>query len=77
MELLNKIFLTVFLCAGLIGFAGCGVKGSPLPPLNPAPIGRGEPTYSEATQKSSKDKKRTYRNQELEERNSSETQEGL
>ncbi|QDK36138.1 hypothetical protein [Bdellovibrio sp. NC01] len=73
MELLNKVFLTVFLCAGI---AGCGVKGSPLPPLNPAPLGRGEPTYSDA-QKSSKDKKRPNRNQELEERNSSEVQEGL
>lgn len=22
---------------------GCGVKGRPLPPLNPAPLGHGEP----------------------------------
>jgi hypothetical protein len=24
---------------------GCGVKGKPLPPLDPAQIGRGAPTY--------------------------------
>ncbi|MDZ4083102.1 MAG: hypothetical protein U1E10_09210 [Bdellovibrionales bacterium] len=24
---------------------GCGVKGKPLPPLEPAQIGRGAPTY--------------------------------
>jgi hypothetical protein len=28
----------------------CGVKGKPLAPLNPAPLGRGEPNYAEATQ---------------------------
>ncbi|HEX7674405.1 MAG TPA: hypothetical protein VF412_09545 [Bdellovibrio sp.] len=53
MELPNKI--TLVLLASLLPL-GCGVKGLPLPPLTPPPIGRGEPTYSEATQKSSKKK---------------------
>lgn len=29
----------------LLFAAGCGVKGKPLPPLQPAEIGRGHPTY--------------------------------
>ena len=32
----------VFLCA-------CGVKGDPVPPQVPPPIGRGKPSYSKAT----------------------------
>lgn len=27
---------------------GCGVKGKPLPPLEPPMIGRGEPSFSDA-----------------------------
>lgn len=38
---LNKTIFVLLLC----GFSACGVKGKPLPPLNPAPIGRGEPTF--------------------------------
>lgn len=30
--------------------SACGVKGKPLPPLEPVPLGRGEPSYSSATQ---------------------------
>lgn len=30
--------------------AGCGVKGDPLPPLQPAEIGRGEPAFKKAMQ---------------------------
>ncbi len=61
MELLNKIALTIVLIAPL---AGCGVKGRPLPPLNPAPIGRGEPSYKESTQKKPVKKNNNYRDQE-------------
>jgi hypothetical protein len=31
--------------------AGCGVRGRPSPPDIPAPIGRGEPSFSKATEK--------------------------
>ncbi|HWU44692.1 MAG TPA: hypothetical protein VN132_14670 [Bdellovibrio sp.] len=62
MELLNK-FILYFIV--IITFAGCGVKGVPLPPLTPAPIGRGEPTYSEATK--TKEKKKSTKYQDLEE----------
>lgn len=43
MERLNNITFILMLVFSL----GCGVKGHPLPPLNPAPIGRGEPTFQE------------------------------
>lgn len=29
----------------LLLVAGCGVKGDPLPPLEPVSIGRGQPSY--------------------------------
>ena len=29
--------------------AACGVKGDPVPPHAPPPIGRGKPSYSKAT----------------------------
>ncbi len=38
-----KISIVFVLVA--ISAAGCGVKGKPLPPLQPAEIGRGVPTY--------------------------------
>lgn len=31
-------------------FLSCGVKGKPQPPLDPPLLGRGEPSYSKATQ---------------------------
>lgn len=37
----------------LIALTACGVKGKPLPPLTAPPIGRGQPTMSQATEKSS------------------------
>lgn len=49
MELLNKSLLLILAGAFV---AGCGVKGAPLPPLTPPPLGRGEPTYSDTTRKS-------------------------
>ena len=33
---------------GVIG--GCGVRGRPQPPLTPAEIGRGQPTFKRATE---------------------------
>ncbi|UYL10511.1 hypothetical protein B9G69_007975 [Bdellovibrio sp. SKB1291214] len=49
METLTKS--TLLFLAGVF-IAGCGVKGAPLPPLTPPPLGRGEPTYSDTTRKS-------------------------
>ncbi|MBX2995630.1 MAG: hypothetical protein KF681_12435 [Bdellovibrionaceae bacterium] len=31
--------------------AGCGVRGRPLPPETPPPLGRGEPSFKKATEK--------------------------
>lgn len=42
----NKLLVSIFVAA----LCGCGVKGRPLPPLNPTPLGRGEPTFKDATQ---------------------------
>jgi hypothetical protein len=33
----------------LVVSAGCGVKGDPLPPLDPPDLGRGRPGFSGAT----------------------------
>ncbi|MGZ3773731.1 MAG: hypothetical protein ACXVCY_06825 [Pseudobdellovibrionaceae bacterium] len=41
---LNKIIL---IFCFFLNIAGCGVKGAPLPPLNPAPLGHGEPVSKE------------------------------
>lgn len=46
--LANKIILLVLAAGTTFGVMGCGVKGKPQPPLNPAPIGRGEPTYQDS-----------------------------
>jgi hypothetical protein len=43
-----KRIISIVLGTGL--FAACGVKGKPLPPLEPAEIGRGAPTYKRAAQ---------------------------
>lgn len=51
MEHLNKKILTLLISFSVGGLSACGVKGRPLPPLNPAPMGRGEPTYKETNQK--------------------------
>ncbi len=39
-----KILIFALLCTG------CGVKGKPQPPLTPALMGRGQPSYSKATE---------------------------
>lgn len=53
MDQLNKFLIVVL----AVAFVGCGVKGRPLPPLTPPTLGRGEPTYSEATKKKATIKK--------------------
>ena len=42
MELMNKAAFIILL---IFGITACGVKGRPLPPQDPPPIGNGEPTY--------------------------------
>ncbi|UOF00356.1 lipoprotein [Bdellovibrio reynosensis] len=69
MERLNNIFLAMVVVFGL---SACGVKGKPLPPLNPAPIGHGKPILKEAEQKKYQKK---YRSLEDEENDSSTTEE--
>jgi hypothetical protein len=46
---MKHVVFSFFLVALLV--SGCGVKGVPLPPLNPEPISRGEPSFSKATEK--------------------------
>lgn len=48
MEDLSK---KIILLGLTIVIAGCGVKGRPVPPKNPPPLGRGEPTLKETTKK--------------------------
>jgi hypothetical protein len=48
----NRFF---FIMISLIALcSGCGVKGVPLPPLTPPPLGRGERTYSDTDSSSGK-----------------------
>lgn len=44
--------MTAILGSFLLMFfiASCGVKGKPMPPLEPAEIGRGAPTYKRAAE---------------------------
>ncbi|WP_413585886.1 hypothetical protein [Bdellovibrio sp. HCB274] len=63
MELLNKSLL---LLVASVFVAGCGVKGAPLPPLTPPPLGRGEPTYSEKTRKDKRKARPTTQEQSAE-----------
>ncbi len=48
MKTLKRIII-IFLIA-MIGHAGCGVRGDPVPPKIPAELGRGQPTYKGATE---------------------------
>ncbi len=56
MEHLSKSLLLVAICFQV----ACGVKGKPLPPLQPAHLGRGEPTFTDVDEKSASAKKRTH-----------------
>lgn len=41
-----RVVKNMILCMmAFIFVCGCGVKGDPLPPLKPAELGRGKPTY--------------------------------
>lgn len=42
---------TILYLVLLVICGGCGVRGRPSPPDVPAPIGRGEPSFSKATEK--------------------------
>jgi len=44
-----KLNRLIFLSLCLI-IASCGVKGDPLPPMTPAELSRGKPTYKGATE---------------------------
>ena len=44
----NAMVLFLLFASALL--PGCGVKGKPLPPLEPAEIGRGVPTYKRAAE---------------------------
>lgn len=56
MEHLSKSLLLIAISLQV----ACGVKGKPLPPLQPAHLGRGEPTFTDADKDSTSTKKRTY-----------------
>jgi hypothetical protein len=45
-----KILSVLILSAVSTALFGCGIKGKPLPPLNPPVLGRGEPHFSKATE---------------------------
>lgn len=49
---------TILFFSGLIFLTACGVKGDPVPPQAPPPIGRGKPSYSKATMTLPASKKR-------------------
>ena len=47
---MNRLYHSLCIVCLTLCLQGCGVKGLPQPPLVPAQIGRGEPTFSRATQ---------------------------
>ena len=42
---MNKLLISLF----VLITTGCGVRGDPVPPEQPPVLGRGQPTYREAT----------------------------
>lgn len=42
----TKFLLMILMISSI---CGCGVRGDPVPPLQPTELGRGQPTYREAT----------------------------
>ncbi|XGC80908.1 lipoprotein [Bdellovibrio bacteriovorus] len=71
MERLNNIFLAMLVAFGL---SACGVKGKPLPPLNPAPIGHGKPVLKETEQKKYQKKYRSLEDEEANDSSNTEEQ---
>lgn len=64
---------TICFVATLFLLTSCGVKGDPLPPLKPAELGRGRPTYKRAfrniqiqNQPESKGTRENKQNEEIE-----------
>jgi len=45
---MSKKIKWIFFLGSLTFLVGCGVKGDPQPPLTPAALGRGEPTFKDA-----------------------------
>ena len=41
----DRVFVIICISTWLLG---CGVRGNPLPPLEPTEVGRGRPTYKKA-----------------------------
>jgi predicted small lipoprotein YifL len=52
---MNKALFTILIVFDL---AACGVKGKPLPPLEPPSIGIGEPTYLNKKEEKKNNQKR-------------------
>lgn len=50
----KKKILSVLVAASavstILSFTGCGVRGKPQPPLQPAELGRGQPSFKRATE---------------------------
>ncbi len=46
---MSKIIHSFVAVILLIGFSACGVKGDPKPPLVPAAMGHGQPSFKRAT----------------------------
>ncbi|MFN7825000.1 MAG: hypothetical protein ACK5P6_06540 [Pseudobdellovibrionaceae bacterium] len=42
--------MRLLICLIMTYSLGCGVKGKPLAPLQPTPIGRGEPSFQKAAE---------------------------
>lgn len=45
----TSAILSLAIAAALFG-TGCGVRGRPQPPLTPAELGRGQPSFKRATE---------------------------
>jgi hypothetical protein len=46
----QKALSAIVILASAFLFAACGVRGRPQPPLTPAELGRGKPTFKRATE---------------------------
>ena len=46
-----KNYFAILMTSLIFLSLGCGVRGRPLPPENPPPLGRGEPSFKKATEK--------------------------